>query len=113
MEDNYDRLTNEAKVLLLKLYQEYQNRRALGIARRDAKYFPDNPGTLKKVLDLSDSEEDILDYVGELKSEEFVTAWMADDSFMSVWLSNVAISRMQNRFKKGVKTALELLLKAR
>lgn len=112
MDDNYERLTNEAKLLLLKIYQEYQTRRSAGMNRERAKTFSYTPGELGEKLGLEDNEEDIFDFAAELSAEEFVQLQFGSDSFGILWLTNVAIARMQNRFKDGVKVAIGLLVKA-
>jgi hypothetical protein len=110
MDDNYDRLTNEAKMILLKMYYEYTLRIAAGTDRRNAKVM--GPLDRFKPFTLpNESDAELVDYCGELAHEEFLSIKWADGTVYFSSLTNVAIARMQNRFKDGVKAAIELLTK--
>lgn len=110
MDDEYNVLTNKTKMLLLKLYQLYQDRVADGMPRDKAI----NTGhlTVFKPLALPDySDEDVIWFTRELARHGFLTICEASNTIYNSWLTTEAISRMQNRFKNGVKIAIDTLAK--
>lgn len=110
MNDNYDRLTNESKLLLLEMYQSYQVKRTNGSDRETALWFGNSANVLKTVSPDS-TQSDVESFLIELRDEEFCVLEEDMSGMSSVRLSYVAIARMQNRFKDGVKTAMNLLIK--
>lgn len=111
MSDNYDRLTNEAKYFLLQIYDSYLTKIKSGMDRSKAK----DLGSITQLKELlpDETEANVTDYFNELKFEEFVVGQYGSGKIYRSALTNVAIARMQNRFKNGVKSAIDLLSKLR
>ncbi|ARE43374.1 hypothetical protein SH597_04570 [Lacticaseibacillus paracasei] len=110
MDDEYDNLTNEAKLLLLKLYQVYQDRIAVGMPRNQARH-TGHLDAFKPLTLPNYSKEDVRDYAFELERHGFLDVSPADNTVYDSSLTTEAIAKMQNRFKNGVKAAINTLVK--
>lgn len=101
-------LTNDTDKILCLIYDEFLNRRKLGMSKRDAKCFS-HPEVLQAEFLQGIHEDDIVDALTELANNGLIKLYY-DCGFL---LNDSAIVYMENRFSNKMDSFLETISKIR
>ncbi|WP_179394946.1 hypothetical protein [Lacticaseibacillus absianus] len=108
MNDEYERLTNDARYLLLRISSEYQERRVAGKPKRDAVEM----GSAEYVRDTVMPEWSLADVeftMGELVNAGFMDATPGDDTYIWSHITTAAISWREQKFGNDVRKVLSAI----
>lgn len=108
--DNYDLLTKDAKSVLLKLYKNYLEKIASGVARDQAKQFGSSEDIKDNILP-DETIDNIDSYCYELRDQNYLHVVGADNSIYLSELTSLAINAMENRFAKNVAKVVNAISK--
>lgn len=101
-------LTNDAKKILYTLYSEYKARRSVGSSKLEASFFHDAHSIHQNFF--SDWHfDDVEEALYELKNEDFLSGYSADNTLQNCALTNTAIATMENLPKDTLKGILEFI----
>lgn len=101
-------LTNDTDRMLCLIYDEFLNRRKIGMSKKDAKIFS-HPDALQEEFLQGIHEDDIVDALTELANNGLVKLYY-DCGFL---LNDSAIIYMENRFSDKMDSFLETIGKIR
>lgn len=99
-------LTRDTDKIFCLIYEEYLNRRKLGLPKSQAKLF-DSPALLQKQFLQGMLEDDISDAILELSHAKAIRMYY-DRSF---YLEDAGIIYMENRFINGLKEVTDFISK--
>jgi len=107
--NNYDSLTNEARLLLSKMYKTYLERINSGETREQANIFG-NSHKIQEDIWPDEKTENVDLYAKELSKNKFIDAIYADDIVYKSSLSTSAISFLQHKFGNDLKKVGKAIL---
>lgn len=101
-------LTNDTHKMLCLIYNEFLNRRKIGMSKKEAKVFS-HPAILQTEFLQGIHEDDIVDALTELANNGLIKLYY-DCGFL---LNDSAIIYMENRFSDKMDSFLEIISKIR
>lgn len=108
---DYNKLTLEAKSVLLTLYKAYNKKLINGLPRSQARTFYSFPDIHKTYFKDWNNEEDLLDVFKELGKNNWISSEWGNNTIAYTSLSTEAIAILQGRFQSGVKQVVNELAK--
>lgn len=99
-------LTKDTDKMFCLIYEEFLNRRKIGLSKSEAKTF-DYPAALQIQFLQGILEDDIHDAIHELEQNGLTQNYI-DDSFV---LTDAGIIYMENRFKNNLKEVTDFIAK--
>lgn len=99
-------LTKNTDKMFCLIYEEYLNRRKIGLSKSEAISFK-NPSILQEQFLQGILEDDIHDAICELSRSKLVKAYI-DHGFM---LTDNGLIYMENRFKNGLTEVIDFISK--
>ena len=103
-------LTNDAKFLMAKIYQNYIEKRKSGATKRDAKFVGDVEEIHQKIMSQW-MLDDVLDTCFELKSHNFLSGNPGSNSLFDIMITNEGIAIMETSFRDKANAVLEYATK--
>lgn len=101
-------ISRDADKLLCILYKSFLEKRKSGQSKVNAKFFGSSRNIHEDLLP-SWIFEDVDDTCRELSQNEFLDCLWGDNIAYQVWLSDKAITYMENRFKNGLSEVISFL----
>lgn len=107
-----DRLSKDADIMLCLLYKEYCQRIKNGSSNLQAKMFG-GAEEVKESFYPKTSLENVNETLNELSRAGIVIGVHGDGIFQDLYLTDLALAKMENRFADGIHDVLDYLAKIR
>lgn len=103
-------ITKDSKRLLYILYKEYKSRRNNGTSKRRACYF-ESAKSIQQNFMPDELLEDVEEYLRELHRHEYVNNFYADNTIYDCYLSDAAISELEDLPKDTLLSVADFISK--